>query len=514
MSDQHHRRFVIVGGGTAGWLAAFVLADAAKRKALPIQITMVESSKIPTIGVGEGTTAVFRMMLKNLGIDEMAFLRETEATIKFGIRHKNWRGDGKHYDGPIDDPHQVLRAPSGAPSDYLNVYAVAAGRPLQDMHLFGHLMARDKSPFAEKADGSLIAAGPFHHAYHFDQALVGRFLKKSSKGVAILDATIADVERDAQSGDIARLVFDDGRSLEGDFFIDATGFRRRLIGEAMGATFLSYADALPVNRAMPFWLDIPEGEEIAPVTLSHALNSGWMWKIPTQKRYGCGYVYSDAHATPDEAKREIEALLGMPIDVRNDIKLSVGRLDEAWRGNCLALGLASSFLEPLEATSIHGTVVQLLLFSTRFLSAKTPTQAERDDYNKRVGRQVDDFRTFINAHYCGGRSDTPFWRDFSANRVHAETRARLNLWEKAMPHHEQFIPFLDGLPHVEAQLYYPVLDGLALLDRRVAQAEMERAPAVRDFARGAYDDLRKEYAAAAARAMGHAAFLARARATG
>ena len=110
MPEPAQKRFVIVGGGTAGWLAAFVLADAAKRKALPIAITVVESSKIPTIGVGEGTTAVFRMLLKNLGIDEMEFLRETEATIKFGIRHKNWRGDGLHYDGPIDDPHQVIRA--------------------------------------------------------------------------------------------------------------------------------------------------------------------------------------------------------------------------------------------------------------------------------------------------------------------------------------------------------------------------------------------------------------------
>lgn len=511
MSDPKQRRFVIVGGGTAGWLAAFVLADAAKRKGPPIAITMVESSKIPTIGVGEGTTAVFRMLLKNLGIDEMAFLRETEATIKFGIRHKNWRGEGTHYDGPIDDPHQVLRAPDGSPSEYLNVYASAAGRPLQDMHLFGHLMAQDKAPFAEKADGSLIAAGPFHYAYHFDQALVGRFLKRQAKGVTLLDATISGVERDAASGDITKLVFDDGQSLEGDFFIDATGFRRRLIGEAMGAKFLSYADALPVNRAMPFWLDIKEGEEIAPVTLSHALDAGWMWKIPTQKRYGCGYVYSDAHTSPEEAKREIETLLGRPIDVRNDIKLHVGRLDEVWRGNCLALGLASSFLEPLEATSIHGTVVQLLLFAGRFLKADPATPAERDDYNARVGRQVDDFRTFINAHYCGGRSDTPFWRDFSAHRLHAETKARLDQWQKTMPRSEQFTPFLDGLPHVEAQLYYPVLDGLKLLDRRVAQAEMEKSPKIRDFARGAYDSLRKEYSAAAAQAMGHAAFLARAR---
>ena len=514
MSEPTQKRFVIVGGGTAGWLAAFVLADAAKRKALPIAITVVESSKIPTIGVGEGTTAVFRMLLKNLGIDELEFLRETEATIKFGIRHKNWRGDGLHYDGPIDDPHQVIRPPTDAPSEYLNVYAVAAGRPLQDMHLFGPLMARDLSPYMRRADGSLLPLGPFHYAYHFDQALVGKYLKRKSAGVAIIDAVIQDVEHNEATGDIAALMLDNGQRLEGDFFIDATGFRRRLIGEAMGAQFVSYADALPVNRAMPFWLDIGEDAEIAPVTLSHALNSGWLWKIPTQKRYGCGYVYSDEYLTPEAAKAEVEALLGFPIEVRNDIKLNVGRIDKAWIGNCLALGLASSFLEPLEATSIHGTVVQLLLFAGRFLDNGPSTSAERDDYNARIAKQIDDFRSFINAHYCGGRSDTPFWRDFAGRRVHPDTRARLDLWRRAMPRREQFPSFLDGLPHVEAQLYYPVLDGLKLLDRRVAQAEMEKAPMLRDFARKTYDDLRREYAMAAGKAMGHAQFLRHARESG
>ena len=512
MPEPTQKRYVIVGGGTAGWLAAFVLADAAKRKALPIAITVVESSKIPTIGVGEGTTAVFRMLLKNLGIDELEFLRETEATIKFGIRHKNWRGDGSHYDGPIDDPHQVIRAPAGAPSDYLNVYAVAAGRPLQDMHLFGPLMARDRSPYMRRADGSLLPLGPFHYAYHFDQALVGKFLKRKSTGVAIIDAVIQDVERDAATGDIAALKLDNGQRLEGDFFIDATGFRRRLIGEAMGAKFISYADALPLNRAMPFWVDIGEDEPIAPVTVAHALSSGWLWKIPTQKRYGCGYVYSDQHLTPDAAKLKSRRCSAIPSRcATTSRKINAGRLDKAWIGNCLALGLASSFIEPLEATSIHGTVVQLLLFTGHFLGSGASTAAERDDYNARVGRQIDDFRSFVNTHYCGGRSDTPFWRDFAAHRVHQETRARLDLWRQAMPRREQFPPFLNGLPHVETQLYYPVLDGLHLLDRRIAQAEMEKTPALRDFARKTYDDLRREYAAAAGKAMGHAEFLKYAR---
>jgi tryptophan halogenase len=500
--------FVIVGGGTAGWLATFVLGDAAKRRGLPARLTIVESSKIPTIGVGEGTTAVFRILLKQFDVNEMEFLRETEATLKLGIRHRDWRTIGEHYNGPIDDPHLVVEPPPGSPSEYLNVYAVAAGRPLQEMHLFGPLMARDLSPYARKADGSLLPLGPFHYAYHFDQALVGRFLRTKSKGVDVIDATVESVERDAASGDILALKLDNGERLEGDFFIDATGGRRRLIGEALGGKWISFADALPVNRAMPFWIDIAPDEEIANVTLARALDAGWLWKIPTQKRYGCGYVYCDAFLTPEAAKREIEMTLGHPIEVRNDIRLDVGRLAEPWVANCLAIGLSSSFLEPLEATSIHGSVVQLMLFAKRYLkmpSAMTPI--ERQDYNRRFARQVDDFRTFINLHYLGGRDDTPFWRDFAQNKVHQETREKLALWRRQMPRREHFPAFLDGLPHVEAQLYYPVLDGLRQLDQRLARDEMDRLPSLRAFARRTYESLRKEYRAAAAKAIGHAEFL-------
>ena len=377
MNSHGFSNFVVVGGGTAGWLAALVLQDAMKRLGLAGQVTVVESSKIPTIGVGEGTTAVFRILLKYFGLDEMEFLRETEATIKFGIRHRDWREIGVQYDGPIDDPHSVVEAPPGAPSEYLNVYAVSAGRPLADMHLFGPLMARERSPFARRADGSLLPLGPFHYAFHFDQALVGRYLKSKSSGVAIVDAAVSGIERDPQSGAILALNLDDGARLAGDFFIDATGFRRRLIGEGLGGRWISYADALPANRAMPFWLDIAPGEEIANYTLAHALGSGWMWKIPTQRRYGCGYVYSDAFATPEEAKREIERTLGRPIEPRNDIRLEVGRLAEPWIANCLAVGLSSSFLEPLEATSIHGTVVQLMLFAQRYLEGSRGDDAHR-----------------------------------------------------------------------------------------------------------------------------------------
>lgn len=513
MAAQPH--FVIVGGGTAGWIAAFIIQDSIKRLQLDAKISVVESTKIPTVGVGEATTAAFHVFLRHFGIDIFEFFRATEATYKLGIRHQDWRRKGYTYYGPIDDPHQVIEAPPGAPSDYLNVYAVSAGRPVQDMHMFGPLLERKKAPWTTKADGSLLPLGPFLPAYHFDQSLVGKFLKSKSQGVEIVDNVLAGVERDGESGDITTLVFEDGQRLAGDFFIDATGFRKRLIVKELNAPWISYQHELPVNRALPFWLDIKPGEEINNYTLAWAQEAGWMWQIPTQTRYGCGYVYCDEFRTPDEAHAEIERRLGRKVEVRDDIRFSIGRLEKAWIGNVVAVGLSSSFLEPLESTSIHGTIVQMMMFAGQYLrDPKQVTQALRDDYNKRVGRQVDDFRTFVNTHYVTEREDTPFWREVRANRIHPETKERLVRWRNQMPRHEDFPQYLFGLPHTETQLHYPVLDGLGLLDPAVARAEMARDPRLRKFARETYESLVKEYKQAATRALGHAEFLAMVRGMG
>jgi tryptophan 6-halogenase len=497
------KRFVIVGGGTAGWLAALMLQDAFKRQKRDAKITVVESSKIPTIGVGEGTTAVFRQMLKYFGLDEFAFLKETEATIKFGIRHKDWRRVGHHYDGPIDDPHLVLE-PSGVdPQSYLDIFSVAAGLPVKDTHCFAYLLDQHKSPYGRKTDGAFVAASPFHHAFHFDQALAGKWLRKNTKSVETVDAQVTGARRNTETGDIEALLIDGGE-VEGDFFIDCTGFRKALIGKELGGEWVSYRDLLPVNRAMPFWIDLKEGEEIPPYTLAWAQASGWMWSIPTQTRYGMGYVYSDAFLTPEKAQQEIEAALGHKIEPRNDLRFEIGRQKDAWINNCLSLGLSSSFLEPLEATSIHGTIVQMMVF-TQFHLERAPE--DRDAYNAFAARQVDDFRDFINLHYVTQRRDTPFWRHVAEETIGSVTKARLQQWRSKMPDYSDFDPLPGRFAHTEQQLHYPVLDGLGLLDRSVARKQMEEAPKMRAKAKAAAERLTSEYRAVAPKVVGHRAFL-------
>lgn len=492
------RRVVIVGGGTAGWLAALMLADAARRGSWPAETTVIESSKLGTIGVGEGTTAVFRQLLRQLGLDEAEFLRASAATIKFGIRHRDWRRLGHVYDGPIDDPHRVAAKDERA--NFLDQYLVSQGKNVASGHLFQHLINGNRSPFAAAGD-RLVAAGPFHHAYHFDQALAGKFLRSKAKGITVIDDQVAGLVR-SQSGEITDLTLESGQMVPGDLFIDCTGFRRRLIGE-MGAEWISYGTTLPVNRAMPFWLDHKPGAEITPVTLAWAQKNGWMWQIPTQDRIGCGYVYSDAHCTPDQAKAEIEAVLGHEIHPRNDIKIDAGRLDRPWIGNCIALGLSSSFLEPLEATSIHGTVVQLMLLGTILPNASPQA---RDAYCAAVARQVDDFKDFIRLHYVSERRDSGFWRDIASSHP-SQVTDRISAWGGRTPGPQDFVPFPMGLPHCGHELYVPVLDGLGLLKPGPAKAWLAERPKLRALARQTSAALQSEYRQAANRCLGHRAFL-------
>lgn len=507
MQDTHGH-IAIVGGGTAGWLAALVLARAVeKSRGAKPRISVIESPNIPTVGVGEGSTAIFRQVLLELGIEEKEFLRETGATLKFGIKHAGWRKDRRDYLGPIDDPNALRPPPPGVSSNWLHQAQLRVGKPVADAHLFALLMRSQKAAVYLDTSGALKPLSPFHHAYHFDQARLGRFLATKAKGITHIKAEIAGVRRDSASGRVTSLTCGDHPDIEVDFVIDCTGFRRAIIGQ-LGARWVSYGDSLPLNRAMPFWLDHANGH-LPPYTLAQALGAGWMWGIPVQDRMGCGYVFSDAHLSAEQAHAEVEAHLGRSIEPRGLIKIDPGRLQTAWVQNCVALGLAQSFLEPLEATSIHGTLVQLLLLTglplDRLLAQTSHHEQER--YNTTVARQIDDFASFINLHYAGGRQDTPFWQDMTHSGITPENQQRIEDWSITPLDRSQFKPFPGGLPHVEEQLFVPVLDGLGLMTPGAAKAALPNGSADLRRARKTIEVLRRENLRAAKRALGHVDYI-------
>lgn len=502
-------RIAIVGGGTAGWLCAMVLRRGSELQKLDVDLTVIESSRIPVIGVGEGTTAVFRGMLRFLGVDEREFLRETEATVKYGIRHRDWRNVGHAYDGPIDDPHALAARMGYDPLPLFDVYCVYSGRSVTEPHLFTYLMGKSRAPvLASRKGRPKTPISPLDHAFHFDQALVGRYLRSKAEGISHLDATVEGAEIDPSTGDIRSLKLEGGEERQFDFYIDCSGFRRVLIGGALGAKWISYSRNLPVNRAMPFWLELDENAEIPPYTLAWAQRSGWMWQIPTQSRMGCGYAYSDEFATPDEAKAEIEAALGREIEPRGDIRIDAGRLENAWIGNCVAAGLAQSFFEPLEATSIHATIVQMMLFYRyHFREVVEGGEPGRERYNHEVSKQVDDFRKFINLHYVSRRDDTPFWRHVRDACIGDDVKSSLETWSRHTPMNSEFVHLRGNAPHVQEDLYYPVLDGLSLIDRSVAKRELAPYPDILASSRKAVDKFCRDSRISAAKAAGHRQYL-------
>lgn len=397
---------VIVGGGTAGWAAALIISKVCPDHS----ITVIESSAIGIVGAGEGSTGMLTSVITNqmwdFDCDLLEFLKETGATLKYGINHKDWTGVGKEYFGPI----------GGSPTmNYTVDYIFAHYHSTQpDMvHMSseqGQAIQRGVSNFNKKT----LKFEDLASALHFDAHDVGKYFKKVTlrrSDIAVMDDEVIDVAL-TENGNIKSLMLKTGVVVNGDFFIDASGFKQVLM-KKLNAKWISYKENLPVNSAMPFLLPYREGEYPELYTTAWAQSSGWMWQIPTQHRKGCGYVFDDNFITADQAQAEIETTLGRPIDPIRVLKFDTGRLENLWEKNCLAIGLAAAFAEPLEATSIHTTLSQILIFAFEFLFPTlddTLNAGSMKSYNRRMADLYDTTKDFLVAHYLGGRTDSEFWR--------------------------------------------------------------------------------------------------------
>lgn len=396
-------KIVIVGGGTAGWIASYFIAKAQPGKH---KITVIESSKLGIIGAGEGSTGALIELLNgsffNAKIDIPTFMKETDGTFKMGIYHQNWSGDNTGYFAPLD------ASPTWA--NYTD-------------SMFRHVLATygKKQMFKSTQIGQNFEKGNWTkpEALHFDGHKVGEFFKKVciQDGVTVIDSVVDNATFDDQ-GNIATLLLDNGKVVDGDLFIDCTGFARVLL-KKLGVDWHSYTDFLPVNTAMPFIVEYAEGEQPLPLTKATALSSGWMWDIPLSTRRGCGYVFDRNFISEEDAQKEVEEYLGKKIKPIKIIKFDAGRSEQFWAKNVLALGLSAAFVEPLEATSIHSTIIQLLFFVKEYLledSNTTNTDYNRDSYNQKIRRLYDLQIDFISFHYQGGRTDSPFWKSIKENK--------------------------------------------------------------------------------------------------
>jgi tryptophan halogenase len=405
---------VVVGGGTAGWLAALFISKLHPNH----NVTVVASKEIGVIGAGEAVTGALTDVIVghygDFGIDPAEFCRETSAMPKYGILHKDWTSKkGFDYFGPIDGTLTSLQMPD-------SIIAYLASQHPDKVHMgafFGQMYDSNISPISKITNNIEVST----HAFHFDAKLVAQYLEKhclKSPNCSLIDAKILDANLDEQ-GFIKSLLLENQTTVNGDFFIDASGFKRILM-KKLETKWVDYKKHLPVNAALPFFLDYDKGEEPKCYSTAWAQSSGWYWEANIQSRKGCGYTFCDDFITADQAQAEIETTLGRKITPINYFKFETGRLENTWVKNCLAIGLAGAFAEPLEATSIHSTIVQLSHLCFEFLK---PTKEDTLNpgsilfYNTRVNTMFDDFKDFLVAHYLGGRTDSEFWRYITAGNT-------------------------------------------------------------------------------------------------
>jgi tryptophan halogenase len=397
------KRIAIVGGGTAGWMAAAVLA-----RALPgtgTVISVIESPEIGTVGVGEATIPPIIDLLRFLNINEGDFVKHTQATYKLGIKFTDWPRKSHSYWHPFGTFGTTINL-----RPFHHAWARARAQGLaprfNDFSLCAALGDAGKFRFPDAASPG-PAAG-LRYALHFDAGLVARYLRAYSErlGVARLERTVADTTL-RPDGFIDALIFSDGTRLQADLFIDCSGFRGVLIEGALRTGYLDWSGVLPCDRAVA----VPSELERArpPYTEATAHGAGWRWRIPLQHRAGNGSVYSSAHLSDTQALDDLLAAVdGKPLADPRLLRFVTGRRRLFWNRNCVALGLASGFLEPLESTSIH-----LVMSGVYKLLEHFPNQgfapANIDSYNHELTLEFERIRDFIVLHYLTGRTDTPLW---------------------------------------------------------------------------------------------------------
>ncbi|MDM7860691.1 tryptophan 7-halogenase [Alteromonas sp. ASW11-36] len=418
------RKVVILGGGTAGWMAANLMATLLPKEA--IQVTLIESPDIGIIGVGEGSTPTLKRFFTLCDIAESEWMPACNATYKVNIRFAGWSPQSgiESYSHPFISQVDTFTERAFEVNCHTRRLGLNTHTKPEDFLLNGVLAQQQKGPITPESF-------PFRmeYGYHFDSYLLGAFLrdKAKSKGIGHVEGEVVDVQRH-NNGDIATLKLKGGQTISADFFIDCTGFAAVLIQKTLNVPFQSFANNLFNNAAVV----IPTSAQAIPAveTRATALSHGWYWQIPLQNRTGNGYVYSDLFVTADDAEKELRTTLGVADDVEaRHLKMRVGQLQQHWAHNCLGLGLSQGFIEPLEATALHLVQVCIEMFIDKWQTGNFTAQ-HRDVFNQQMSKRFEHVRDYIVAHYkLNTRNDSEYWRANRENNQFSDSLGHiLNAW--------------------------------------------------------------------------------------
>lgn len=504
---------VIVGGGTAGWMTASYFKAAFGDR---IDITLVESGNVSTVGVGEATFSDIRHFFEFLGLKEKDWMPACNATYKLAVRFENWREKGHYFYHPFEQMRSVNGFPltdwwlQEGPTDRFDkdcfVMASVIDAGLSPRNLDGTLIDQPFDEGADEMQGLTMSEHQgktqFPYAYQFEASLLAEYLAKYStdRGVTRVVDDVQHVDLD-ERGWISGLRTAEHGELTGDLFIDCTGFRGVLLNKALEEPFISYQDHLPNDSAVALQVPMDMAKRgILPCTTATAQDAGWIWTIPLMGRVGTGYVYAKDYLSPEEAERTLREFVGpAAADVNaNHIRMRIGRSRNSWVNNCVAIGLSSGFVEPLESTGIffiHHAIEQLV---KNFPGPDwDPTHRER--YNDAIGHVMDGVREFLVLHYVAARrTDTAYWRDTKTRAIPDSLAERLERWKTQLPDSETVFPYYHGLPPYSYMCILLGMGGidlkpspaLALSDSRAAQREFEE---IREKTRRLTETLPKAY---------------------
>jgi tryptophan halogenase len=426
----------IVGSGTAGLIASLIL-----RKAFPYAgITVVSSSQIGIIGVGEGSTEHWKQFMDLCEIPLEEMLVATAATHKYGIRYENWTNHTKDYFhsvGEIDD-----------------IYAFGLFSTYMGFIEQGKLLTTQTSSVGLVKDK--INRQHLHKStnqFHFDTNKLNEYFTSLAfnRNIKFVDGIVEDIELDSNLGNIKSVTTKSGDKVSADFWFDASGFSRVLMNKLDANDWVSFGNHLLSNTAIAFPTESDPNGRIRPYTRARAMSSGWMWEIPTQERRGNGYVFCSDFITEDEAIHEAEINAGYKIENPRVIKFDAGYLKNTWVKNCCAIGLASSFVEPLEATSIGSTIQQIKQIVPYLASYKPENTASQKHFNAGFTKVMRNILTMIRLHYYSDRNDSPFWQEMSNMPINEELQNLIDLWSERPPSRYDFESTsgeLFGSPHL------------------------------------------------------------------